>query len=602
MNKLHKKLTTWEVPMRKITISLFFLFFVLLSTGLIFSLQNKEDEKFQKSLDSYFDGLWKFYPTFATSAGYHKYDNKLEDMSKKNIEKRHEALDAFNKDFVANLDSMALSPELQIDHSMIIEAIDGEATKHENLLPWEYNPLFYNKIFNNCIKSLLTKEFAPLEERAKNAVERLKNLPKLIKQAKENLKTPAQIYTETAIKQFPAILDFYKTQLPALIEQAPASQKAKLQEKLAKATPELEAYQTFLTNDLLPRSTGTFRLGTAHRRMVRINFQNNIPIEELLARAQADYKNIRREMFLVCIPFYKIMDPVINIESPPANLTEDQLFNTTILHVLNKIKENHVSKDEYLDKIKSLVQEMKEFLPANEMMDLNGGDLNIEAMPQDIQGKSRVKLEMPGIYETSGTYSCLISQFPDDLGNDKIESLLEEQNNFLLPFWVIRNIYPGEFVPYFATNKNPSLVRKLYSNLPLIKGWAIMLEERLIMAKYGNYDLRMRLNQLKFRLKAPIDFILDFNIHEGSMEKKDAIAYMMRGGFQTEAEAEKNWDRILLNPGEAAYTYVGMQELLDMEKEYKQLKGDSFSQKDFLKEVLEHGAIPLRFLKNKIIQ
>ena len=87
-------------------------------------------------------------------------------------------------------------------------------------------------------------------------------------------------YTEAAIKQFPAILEFYKNELPGLIEAAPASQKAKLQSELAKAVPALEDYQNFLNNELLAKSTGNFQLGTAHPRLVRITFQNDIPLTD----------------------------------------------------------------------------------------------------------------------------------------------------------------------------------------------------------------------------------------------------------------------------------------------------------------------------------
>ena len=139
--------------------------------------------------------------------------------------------------------------------------------------------------------------------------------------------------------------------------------------------------------------------------------------------------------------------------------------------------------------------------------------------------------------------------------------------------------------------------------MPLLKGWSVFVDEMLLYAGYGNYDLRLRLNQLKNRLKAVIDFNLDFNIHEGGMTKEQAIAYMTRGAFLTEAEAELNWNRILLNPGESAYTYVGYQEFLDMEQEYRKLKGgDAYTRKEFLNKVLSFGALPLRQLKQKLMQ
>ena len=327
--------------MKKAICAFIMLILILFIPLMVISQQNEEDGKFQKILESYFDEMWKFYPTSATMAGFHKYDDKLEDLSSKNIEKRQETLDKFNQDFVANVDKMKLSPDFMIDHEMMVDALDLELLDHEALVPWEYNPLFYNKIFSNCLRSLI-KEFAPLESRAKNAAERLEDLPKLIKQAKENLKTPPHLYTETAIKQFPAIINFYRTELAQWIENAPAASKSKLQQNLTKVISALEDYQSFLQNELLARSTGAIRLGEqAHRRLIQLTFQNNITLADLVARATADYKNTRREMFLVCIPFYKIMAPKIDLDNPPPNLTEDQLINETISHVLNKIEGDH---------------------------------------------------------------------------------------------------------------------------------------------------------------------------------------------------------------------------------------------------------------------
>ncbi len=592
-----------EDEMRKITTALFILVFCFWTAGTLFSQQNEEDQKFLKFLDGYFDALWKFYPTMGTLQGYHKYDNKLEDLKSGNIEKRHDELDRLNQELVAKIDSTKLSPEFQIDHAMMVDGLDRELIKHENLIPWEYNPIFYNSIFNNCVRSLLTKEFAPAEERAKNATERLKDLPKLIKQAKENLKTPPQLYTEIAIAQFSAILEFYQNELPQLIEQAPNSHKAKLQSEYAKVIPELEGYQSFLQSELLPRSTGIDRLGEgAHRRLVRETFQNSIPLEELVARAKADYNNLRREMVLVCIPFFKIMYPEIDPDQIGGQRSEEEVRNIIIKGVLDKIKGEHVTTDEFFNKIETTRAEIQDFLQKKQLIELPENNLSIETMPLADRGLTWTRFVSPGIYETSEDYKCQISPFSEAFEEEKITSLLEEYNNFFIHFYTCRKVYPGQFVPFFYTRKNPSQMRKMFPNMPLIKGWPIIIEEVLINAGYGKYDLRLRLNQLKYRLKAVMDFNLDFNIHEAGMTKERAIAYMTRGGFQTEAEAERNWNRIIMNPGEASYAYVGLQEFIDMEKEYKKLKGDAFTKKEFLNKVLSYGALPMRQLKQKLLQ
>lgn len=589
--------------MRKTITPIIIVTLILFIPILVSSQQNKEDEKFQKFMYEYFDAHWKFFPTLATLAGYHKYDNKLEDLGNKNVEKRHEALDKFNQQLVADVDKMQLSPDLQIDHEMMVDALDLQLLNHEGLIPWEYNPLFYSHIFTHCVRSLLIKEFAPAETRAQNAAERLKAMPKLIKQAKENLKTPPQLFTETAIKQFPAIINFYSSELPGLMESFSPTAKSKVQENLAKAISALQDFEQYLQNDLLPRSTGNMRLGDqAHRRYIRLKFQNSIPLDELVARSKADYNNIRREMFLVCIPFYKIMDPKINLENPPANLSEDQLINTTIRHVLDKIKGEHPTGEEFINRVKALVAELKGFIEEKQFFQAPEQDISIEAMPPEFQGTSWTQIHTPGGYETGGDYSILISPLPEDWDEEMKTTFLEEYNDFMLYFWTVRHVFPGQFVPFYYTQKNPSLVRKLYPNMPLIKGWSPYIEGMLPTSGFGNYDLRLRLNELKLRLRSAINFQLDFNIHEGGMTKEQAIAYMTRGGFQTLSEAERKWNHIILNPGEAAYAYVGLQEILDIEKDYKASKGESFERKEFLQKLLAYGALPIRHLKKKVLE
>jgi uncharacterized protein (DUF885 family) len=589
--------------MKKILIPLTIVAFLFMTIGLLLSQQNEEDSKFEEFLKKYFEEMWKFYPTAATLAGFHKYDDDLENLSSKNIEKRHEALDELNQKVVAEIDKFKLSPELQIDHGMIVDALDLELFNHEALIPWEYDPIFYNNIFVNCVRSLLSKEFAPLDIRAKNASDRLKELPKLIKQAKENLKTPAQIFTETAIRQLPGILNYYRNELPQIITQVPETHKSKLQSSLSKVIPALEEYQNFLQNELLPRSTGNFRLGQqTHRRLVRLTFQQSIPLDELVARSKADYNNIRREMVFVCIPFFKIMYPNINPDQLGASRSEEEVRNIMIKGVLDKIKEEHAAKDEFMDRVKSTVEEIKNFILKKELLELPEEELNIEPMPLESQGITWTDLIRPGLYETSGTYVTQMTPLPDDWGEEQTTSFLEEYNNFLLYFWAVRKLYPGQFIPFYYTKQYPSLVRNMYPNMPLIKGWPIYIEEMLVNSGFGNYDLRLRLSQLKLYLRAVIDFQLDFNIHEGGMTKEQAIAYITRGGFQTKAEAQRKWNRILLNPGNSAFPYVGIQEILDMEKEYKQLKGDAFSQKEFLQKLLSYGALPIRYLKTKILE
>ena len=602
MHDAKKKALAEEVPMKKAIVLLVTIALMCVGIGFLLSQQNQEDSKFQKTLDSYLDELWKFYPTAATMAGYHKYDNKLENLSDKSIEKRRETIDKFNQEFVAKIDKFNLSPELQIDHEIMVDAIDREILNHESLVPWEYNPLYYNDIILNSIKGLLKSESTSIRERLKNADERLNELPKFIKRGQESLKNPPQIFTETAIQQLPEIIKFYREELPKYYDQAPDI-KSKIQASAAKAISSLEEYQTFLKNILLPRSDGNFSIGdAAHRRLIRLNFKNSIPLEDLIERARVDYKNIRNEMAWVCIPYYKIMYPTIDPDQVATNRTEEEVRNIIIKGVFDKIRGNYAGKRELVDKIRQTVEEIKKFINENQFFDLPDANLTIDPMPSYERSTMYTRLVAPGAYETSNKYSFQVAPIPEGWSQEKIKAYLEEYNNFFLPFWTIRKVFPGEFVPRFYANKHSSLVRKLYPNLPLLKGWPVYLEKTLVESGYGDWNLFLRLNQLKYYLRTAVDFLNDFNIHEGSMTKEQAIASMVRGGFQTEAEAERKWNHIALNPCDAAYIYLGLQEIADMEKEYRSRKGDAFNQKEFRMKLLSFGAIPIRLLKERILK
>ena len=511
-------------------------------------------------------------------------------------------MDVFNKEIVVEINSQSLSPDFQIDHALLVNALDIDAMQHEMLVPWEYNPLFYNKIFMNCIRALFPEDSPPTEAQAKNAEARLKELENLITEAKKMLKTPAEIYTQTAIKQFPIIINYYRNELPALIEQTSDSIKGKLQSALTKVIPALTDYQNFLQNELLPRSTGNFRLLEAHARLVRTTFQNNIPVQELLAQAEADTKNIRNEMFKTCFAVYKIMDPLFDIENPPSNLSEDQLINSVVAHVFNKIKDNHATKDEFTATVNSIIPQIKSYLQDNQFADLPANSVEIVPAPPEALQTSWLKLVFPAPYDPAGTFSLQIAPFPEEMTDEALQSLLEEYTNTFLPFWVAGTVYPGTLVPAVKTHTNASLVRKLYPNMPVLMGWTYMFGEQMMKSGYGDYDIKLRLNQLKYDLRPMVSFIVELNVHEASWTKEDAVNYMTRVGFYTQGEAERMWDEILLNPLAAAYAFVGQKEFQALEERYKELKGDSYDPKEFLSQVLSFGAIPFRFLNRLVLQ
>jgi uncharacterized protein (DUF885 family) len=99
-----------------------------------------------------------------------------------------------------------------------------------------------------------------------------------------------------------------------------------------------------------------------------------------------------------------------------------------------------------------------------------------------------------------------------------------------------------------------------------------------------------------------INAILDAKIHAGNKTKEEAIKLMTEGGFQEMPEAEGKWVRALLTSTQLSTYFVGIQEVLDLEKDYKEKMGEGFSQKEFNQKLLSHGSPPVRFLREIILE
>jgi uncharacterized protein (DUF885 family) len=584
--------------MKKMMICLTMLAVCAFGWNTLSAQQTAEDGKFKKFLDNYFDAYFKFFPTSGTLAGYHKYNDTLEDFSSRAVDRFHDALDGFNQEIVAKIDKTKLSPEGQIDYDIMVTALERVYIDFENLLPWEYNPLFYNEIFINSVHSVLTGDFAPLDARVKSAAERCKQIPNLVRRAKDNLKTPAQIYTETAIEQMPAILAFFRDEAPALAQGAAGSAAFTVEQ--AKAVAALEDYLNFLKTEVLPRSTGNFRWAEAHTRLMRLLVQGNLTQDELVARSRADFNNIRREMLLVAISFHKIMYPEIDIER--LQKPEEEMRDYIIQNVFNKIQTEHASRDGFIAAIQKAADGVRQFLTEKNLVELPADTLAIENMPAYFRGIAMNRLILPGPFQAAGSSKFQIAPIPEGWSAEKADAFLREYNDFFIDFFTVQRVFPGMFVPAIVNFKTGSLVRKAAPNQALLRGWPVYIEEMLVTNGYKDFDLRVRLNQLKLMLKNIIDFQMELNIHQGEMTKEQVVTYMTRRGFQTEAEAENKWNHILLNPGDAALAYIGFQEILDLEKDYKAVKGADFEARDFLKALLNHGAVPLRTLKMKLTQ
>jgi uncharacterized protein (DUF885 family) len=555
-----------------------------------------EDQKFKVLVDEFLDGYFKAHPVWATYNGEHKYDGLLDDFSQEAIFAEQNRLKSF-LERMETIDTTKLNDTNQVDFKILENEIHSQLLQSEELKPWERSPLMYNYLIGGSINSLITRDFAPWGERLRNVLSRLEKIPRLLEQAKANLESPAEINTQTAIRQNKGNINLIKNELSKVLDKSLGLKDSLIAES-QKVIAALEDYQKFLENDLLPRSKGDFRLGKElYDKKLKYTLQSDLPSDEIVRRAEQEFKSVRKRMFDVAQPLHDKFFPTHKHKE-----SGEQLEYVIIKEVLDEIAKDHPKKDELLAVCRQILKDLEGFVREKDLVDLTGiNPLEVEWEPEFSRGIAVAGLDAPGPLDKGQQSFYRVSPIPDDWSKEQVESYLREYNNYMLVDLSVHEAMPGHYVQLFYANQFPSLVRIIFGNGAFIEGWAIYCERMMVNAGFMDFDPRYELQQLKMYLRAVINSILDANIHAGDMSEEEAIELMTEKGFQEKSEAEGKWVRACLTSAQLSTYFVGIQEVLDLEKDYKEKMGEKFSQKEFNQKLLSYGSPPTRFLREIIL-
>src|SRR6202163_1707407 len=172
------------------------------------------DAAFMALADDYFDNYYfPTNPTIATSAGIHRYDERLEDFSRVGVQRQIKTLHDYLHRFEA-VDASTLSVRVQGDRELLLSSIRSSLLTLQTIRPWQKDPNFYSAGIANSAFILMERNFAPVNERLRLVCAREKLMLAALRAARSNLRNPPRIYTEIALEQLPGIVSFYQDDLP----------------------------------------------------------------------------------------------------------------------------------------------------------------------------------------------------------------------------------------------------------------------------------------------------------------------------------------------------------------------------------------------------
>src|SRR5712692_8685163 len=300
---------------------------ILLSLVLVAPMAAKP-RTFAQLVDAYFDDYFKANPSQATNVGFHQYDRQLEDFSvvahQRNRRKLLEYLAAFQA-----INPRALSLLERDDREIMIASIHSILLDEDRVQQWRKNADNYSGVVTSSIFSLMKRNFAPPEERLRSVIEREKQIPRALQQARAVLRNPPKIYTDIAIDQLPGNIDFFAKDVPdAFKDVKDAALLAEFRSSNKAAIAALKDYQSWLKKDLLPRSHGTFAIGTENYRLKLLYDEMvDVPLPRLLKIGYAQLRKDQRTF----VETARRIDPNKSPEDVLKELEKDHPSAATLL-------------------------------------------------------------------------------------------------------------------------------------------------------------------------------------------------------------------------------------------------------------------------------
>ena len=549
-----------------------------------------EDDRFQKLAKDYIEGLLQSAPEYATSLGDHRFDDKLSDYSDEAEAKELKRAKDFRQQLEAFGDLTKLTGPNKVDVRLLKDNIDNEIFGIEELKEREWNPLLYNESLANSLYLLVARDFAAPEKRAASIKARMEKIPAVIAQAKANLKNPPQVYTETEIDQTQGAISLIKEGLNETLDKAPKAKAdlAPLQEKTIAA---LNDYKTWLKNDLLPRSTGDFRIGAdKFRKKLRFALASDMSMEDLMKAARADLEQTQKAIYETALPLYKKQFP----NADEATLADRKKVTAA---VLDKLAEQHPNDNTIVDYSKTVLKEATDFVKAKKLVTVPTTPVDIVVMPEFKRGQSIAYCDSPGALEKNGKTFFAVSPTPEDWNQQRKDSFFREYNNFMIRDLTVHEAMPGHYLQLAHSNefKAPTLVRAIFQSGTFIEGWAVYAEQFMAEAGYGGPEVKMQ--QLKMRLRVICNAIIDQSIHAGNMSEQEALDVMMKEGFQQEGEAVAKWKRARLSSSQLSTYFVGVTEHLALREQAKARDGAKFDLKKYNDTVISFGSPPVKYVR-----
>src|SRR5262249_30598118 len=367
---------------------------------------------------------------------------------------------------------------------------------------WTRNPMIYASAISDGVHNLMTMESSPAAARMQQVTAKLREVPRLLQSARDNIRQPPRVFVERAIVMFRGASNLVSHDLPLAF---PDVSDPALTSAADGARKAIDDYATELEANVLPAATDAFAIGTpAVEARYRAEELIETPAASLVVIGERELAKMRAEF-----------DAAAGRVKPAAPRRPP-------LEVWASVLADHPRRGELAAAAQKTVDELFAFVRERRLVDLPDAERVVVAAapPYDLGLASMHSSPPLEVHPVKSYYYVTDAQA--DWPPERQDAWLQKFNYATLADITAHEVAPGHYVHSVFMRRTPGKIRRIWIGLnPFPQpssgqdGWAHYAEQLVSDEGFKRDDPRYRLAQISEALTRICRMIVGIRLHGG---------------------------------------------------------------------------------------
>jgi uncharacterized protein (DUF885 family) len=543
-------------------------------------------ERFKEKCRQILWGLWEERPVDATYLGVHNFDSLLprtDKSSRAAYRKQRIHFLAGLKEFHRRRQDLPL--DRQIDLDLMTTHLEAELYVENVFELLNRRADVYPSEALNGVYILAMRKQGAHEQNMESILNRLGEIPRLLNEAMDNLRTGTNIpsvWTDHGLQVTLLGIEFFEKLVPRLAKTS-QGMKSDLLKANFQVVNAFRRYQKFIQDELSKKSIGSFAIGEE--------------AFDFLLRKRHHLEYTAREIRDIG---EKMVATVKNLLEKQANeISPGARWNT----VVDSLKNDHPEPDALLETYRNEVSKVREFVDTHQIVSIP-------------QAQKLLVRETPPFYRLTIPYAAFVPPAPFEKDSEGIfwvtpvdETLNDEQRQdrlkghsiWSIPVTALHETIPGHHLQLSHACAVKSAVKRYVTTSVFIEGWALYCEEMMKDEGFID-DPRLIVMQLKDQLWRALRVVIDTGLHCFGMKISEAVKLLVEEAGLEKHNAIAEVNRYTMHPTQPMSYMIGKLELMNLRNDIEKLEGERFDQRWFHDQLLSYGSIPVSMVRALMLE